>query len=443
MLTQSGNQISRASFSAVSYAAAMTLRAAQTALFTLPLELRELIYRAVVASPLQGPQLLQTCREIYEEAYKCLFERPIIFRGQVALFDWLNQVPRKFLSHVKEVSLTVQDIDLKSLLDATALVHHPGDPPRLLTWNLYEAELGRLSSALKQLPNVKRISIAATTGRQSFLYREFLRQFLVELSLLYPELVDIHLSGNFHHQELTFLGGFTKLRFLSFDGFSASSPIETARILSGLEHLTDLSLVSQSTLLTPDTHTHSSFTTKRQSLTGGVVKTIDSLRTFSVTEIVPESAPSLFFTPEVLIALAEHRCLKKIQVCLSQAPDNDTLAALETFLRKTHILILELDWPKLDPHVLETFSLIPECLETLWVRAKDKADAFEIIWSISECREAGDHNALNELVILRSMDSTVADRKDSCAESVGYDPDRVSPHSDSQFYHTQHVNVTS
>lgn len=405
---------------------------AQTPLFTLPLELRQLVYRAVLTSPLHGAELLRTCREIHFEAREFLFERPLSFRSQVALFDWLSSVPQKYVDRVRELSLNIQDVDLRSLLTASALVNHPGDPPRLLTWDLYEAELDRLLHALKKLSNVQNITIRAISGRQSFLYREFLQKSLRVLGFLFPDLLNLSLEGNLHHQELSFLSAFTKLQAFSFDGFSASSPSETASVLSGLEQLTSLSLVSQSTMLTPDSRTSSSFTTRRQSLTGGVVNTIDNLKCFSVTEIIPVSAPTLFFTPEVLKSLHNHQGLKVIRVCLSQAPDDETMAALEVFLENTHIKTLELDWPQLDPHVLVTFSLIPDGLEELEIRAKSAADAFEIIWSIAESRDAGDLRALKELILLRSTrtydDITPAanDRKDSGTGEVADDRITVS-----------------
>ncbi|KAF2633904.1 hypothetical protein BU25DRAFT_14768 [Macroventuria anomochaeta] len=397
----------------------MIVPADQTPLFTLPLELRQLVYKAVLASPLHGPELLQTCQEIHLEAHKFLFARPLSFRSQEALFDWLDRVPKKYLPQVKELSLNIQDVDLRSLLKASALISHPGDPPRLLTWNIYEAELDKLFHALEQLPKVQKITIRAVSGRQSFLYREFLQKFLRLLGSLYPNLLDLGLEGNLHHQDLSFISSFTRLQAFLFDGFSASSPSDTARILSELGYLKCLSLVSQSTMLTPGSQTRSGFTAKRQSLTGGVVNRIDSLKCFSITEIIPISAPTLFFTPEVLTSLHNHQSLKVIKVCLSQAPNNETMAAFESFLENTHIKILELDWPQLDPHVLETFSLIPDGLEKLWIRARSAADAFYIIWSIAESRNAGDLHALSELNLLRSTqtydDITPAtnDRKDS------------------------------
>lgn len=391
----------------------------ETSLFTLPLELRQLIYQAVVASPLHGPELLQTCREIHLEAQKYLFERPISFRSQLALYNWIDQVPHEHLPRARVISLNIQDVDLRSLLNGSALISHPGDPPRLLTWDLYEAELDRLYHALRELPNVQKITIRALSGRQSFLYREFLQKFLRMLGSLYSGHLDLSLEGNLHHQDLAFLSTFKKLTAFSFDGFSASSPSQTAKILSSLEHLTSLSLISQGTMLTPESRTRSEFTTKRQSFTGDVFRTLNQLTCFSVTEIVPTLVPTLFFTPEFLASLHGHQTLKAMKICLSQNPDNETMAALESLLKEINLKFLDLDWPDLDPGIFHIYSLVPSCLQTLVVRAKTAADAFDIISSFAESRDAGDLHALRELVLVRSSQTydvispVVSDRKDS------------------------------
>jgi hypothetical protein len=403
----------------------------QTILFTLPIELRQLIYKQVLASPLHGTELLATCRDIYMEAHEILFERPLEFRGQSVLFNWLDTVPHKPLSQTKELSITIQEADLSSLLVVPALIHHPSDPPRLLTWELYETELQKLYSALGHLPRIEAITIRTIVGRQSFLYRKFLRKFLALATLRYPHLLAITLEGNFHHQDLTFLSGFKYLQGLSFDGVSASSPMETVQILSGLKHFTSLSIVSQNTMLAPKSHSRYTYNSKSQSLIGGAVSTIDQLKAFLVTEVMPVSAPSLFLTSKFLTPLCNHQGLNDFRVCLSQAPSNETVLALEDFLGTTRIRVLSLDWPHLDSDVLKTFSLISECLKILWIRATSATDAFEIIWHIAENRDAGNYHALTELVILRSSQSYndiahMNDRKDSGAGSAQCGDNKVS-----------------
>lgn len=432
MLTHYGSQHFKTNCIVVLRTLPASMPAGRSPFFGLPLELRQLIYNAVLASPMHGPELLQTCREIHSEAYKVLFSRPLSFRSQVALFNWLDQVPHKYLSQVRELSLNVQDVDLRPLLKTPVLTNHPGDPPRLLTWDLYEAELDRLYNALELLPGIQKLVIRAVPGRQSFLYREFLRIFLSALSSLCPGLSDIQLEGNLHHQSLSFLSGFAKLQGLSFDGFSASSPFEVGNILSGMQNLTSLSLSSQSDLLSPASYAHSNFTTRTQSLTGRALDVVNRLTCFSITEMIPKSAPMLFFTPDILTALHNHRGLKIIKVCLSQAPNDDTMDVLKEFLENSHIKVLELDWPQLDPHVLETFSLIRESLEELCVRASSATAAFEIIWSVAESRDAGNVSALGELILLRSTKTydeitpITNDRKDSGTGHVESGVDRVS-----------------
>ncbi|KAJ4337126.1 hypothetical protein N0V95_008422 [Ascochyta clinopodiicola] len=159
---------------------------------------------------------------------------------------------------------------------------------------------------------------------------------------------------------------------------------------------------------------------------------MDNLTRFSVTEIVPVSAPTLFFTPEVLTSLQKHQNLRTLKVCLSQSPDNDTLAALERFLKNTQIKTLDLDWPDLGQSAVEAFSLIPEGLQELWIRAESTADAFNIIWSLAESRKAGEVQALYDLVLVRTTQTygivspLVNDRKDSGVGGAKENPGTVS-----------------
>jgi hypothetical protein len=249
------------------------------------------------------------------------------------------------------------------------------------------------------------------------------------LGSLYPNLQDLRLEGNLHHQDLKFLSRLDQLQSFSFDGFSSSSPTETANVLASLENLTKLSLVSHSAMLTPENHLHSYFTANRPSLTGDVVRTINKLASFSVTERTPEFSPTLFFTPEVLASLHHHKALNSLSVSLSQAPDNEVLLSLEEFLETSSIEELELDWPDLDPLVLETYTLLPDCLKVLWVRAASAADAFEILWSVVESRGEGDFGALTKIVLVRSRSKyggVIGDQKHGGNTGVDYSPESVS-----------------
>ena len=387
--------------------------------FSLPLELREQIYQSLLSSPAQGSDVLRTCHEIYTEARKFLYQRPLTFRSQAVLYTWLANAPKELLSHVSKICLNVQDVDLNPILSAEDSIDQSCTPPRLMTWELYKAELARLEQALRRIPTVKSITIRAPSSQHSFLYHKFMTGILDMLSPLFPDLLDLQLDGNFHHQNLAFLSGLKHLESFSFDGFSSSLPAATAKILSSLQHLNNLSLFSQHATLAPEFGLHSAVTAKRQSFTGDVVRTISRLASFSVTERDPGLSPTLFFTSEVLSSLQDHKTLKGLSIHLSHTPDDETLESLGNFLERSSIERLELDWPDLHPSVLERYRLLGGSLKVLWVRAKSEAHAFEILLSISESREGGDIRKLKKVGLVRSTENyghvhtMIGDRKES------------------------------
>lgn len=386
--------------------------------FTLPLELREEIYKGVLASPAFGPDLLQTCHEVNREARKYLYQRPLKFGNQGDFYAWLAETPLHMLDYVSELSLDLRDVNLRPILTSKSSVPNGPTSPRMMTSDLYQAELEKLEASLRKLAKVRVITIGVPSCQHSFLYRDFLTRFLEMLSLIYPGLINLRLDGNFHHQELVFLSKLTALESFSFDGFSASSPQAAIEILSSLKNLKNLSLLSKHAMITPRLGVHSGFTAKRQSITGEVMRTIDQLASFTVSEQVT-TTPALFFTSEVLTFLQEHRTLKDLSVQLSYTPDGRTLDSLETFLEKSSIERLELDWPNLQPDVLEEYYLLTTTTKILWVRATSEANAFEMLWSIFECREAGDLKMLEKVVLIRSPGicceklNVSCDRKDS------------------------------
>lgn len=369
---------------------------------TIPLELREQIYKEVLSKPSHGFAFLRTCREIYTEAHKYLFHRPLHFRSQATFYEWLEYIPSQHLHQVAEIRIELQDVDLGPLL-APASSSEPTTTPRLLAWELYEKDLERLESSLRSLPNLKTLTIGALPERQTFLYREYLSKFIKLLSSVWPGLQGLTLEGNFHHQSLSFLSSLPKLQSLSFDGFSSSSATEMAGILAGLHRLENLSLVSQHGLLTPTTCIHSDFTSQLQSFTGNVLRTMNQLASLSVRERIHSAAsPALFFTPEMLASLHCHSTLNSLTICMSQAPNPETLEAFEAFLKLAPIKHLELDWPSLELQVLNDYEMFPPSLKYLWVRVSSMATTFEILYTVFESREAGDMLDLRKIILLRS-----------------------------------------
>lgn len=352
-----------------------------------------------------------TCRKIYIEAHKYLFRRPLVFRGQLELYGWLEKVPSKYLQSVTEITLEIHDVDLQPLLRIGTSAAQRNNTPRLLTVELYKKDLERLFVSLSRLPNVKELTIRTKPERQSPFYRDFIGELFARLSFLWPSIRGLSLEGNVHHQNLSFLNTLPNLRCFLFDGFSSSSSINLAETLSSLQRLQSLSLVSHHKLLTPTNPMHSGFTSKQPSFTDDVLRSMHRLVSLSITEsIYPLSSPALFFTPKMVSSLLDHTSLNSLTIRISREPDSETLAALKTLLKASSIKRLELDWPPFETKIFEYYDLYPNSLTEFWVRADNASIAFDILFPIRESQEAGKMRELERIVFIRETwyDDTAA-----------------------------------
>lgn len=374
-------------------------------LLRLPLELREQVYRELFRSPTQGPDILQTCREIYGEAYKFLFLRTIRMRSQEHLYRWLKCVPQENLRQATDIHIDIQDIDLHGLLQHDLSADDLSHSARLLTWDIYKADLEEMVVALSKISSTTSLTIRALPETQSFLYRKYLAELLNILSCSFPSLRNLCLEGNMHHQTLSFLRSLPKLRALTLDGFSASSVKETISIMQGLKHLESLSLVTEQTMLTPTSYTHSSFTDQKRSITGDVVRSIRKLASFSVEECTSANSPTLSLASEMIDNLHHLQNLATFSIRLSSAPDEGTLRSLHDFLGRSKVKQLDFDWPEITCEQLESYSLLPESIRTLWLRVQSVADAADILCSIWERRRDGDMISLRTVVLVRAAES--------------------------------------
>jgi hypothetical protein len=209
------------------------------------------------------------------------------------------------------MSLNLQDVDLTSLLQANASSEEPCTPSPLSICELYEADLTRLEQALRKVANIETLSIGKLSNEPSFLYHDFVAKCLAMLSSVYPALKTLRLDGDFQHHDLAFLKCFRNLESFSFDGFSSSSPVSTAQILSELDALSNLSLTSQHGRPTPDPLIHTETTAKRQSFTGDVVSTFDRPKPSTVTNFIAVTPLALLFASIILVSKQQIDTLRK------------------------------------------------------------------------------------------------------------------------------------
>jgi hypothetical protein len=372
-------------------------------LFTLPLELREYIYKDVMLRSSHGLQLLMTCREIYEEARKFLFRR-LVFRSQSALFEWFTQAPKyrykQYLHTITDLVFELRDVDL-SLLTLFYSATRPTSTNQLDPIELQNHDLEKLRYVFTQLPNVKRLTVR-TPPKSDPLYRLFLAKFLDMLSSVWPRLQSLTLEGNFHDQSLNFLSTFRELRCFDFDGTSTSSPSETAAILSSLQHLQTLSIVSQYQQPRPIWQTYGDFTTPQHPITPEYLHAVNERNLWILNGRKTPTSPTIpIFTPEILSALHNHPALRRLTIRTLSPPNAETLTALQHFLPTSMIEDLELDFHQLDADTLDNYALLPSGLKDLWVRASSVKSAYEILSKIHDSREAHNLTQLWRVVLIR------------------------------------------
>lgn len=354
-------------------------------MLALPLELRDRIYADVLLYSHRSAQFLRVCRQIYLEAQKFIFKRPLSFDSQVELYGWLKMVGTKNLHHVTSVSLRLQDIDLSPLLSSLNRYM-----PRLHCWDLYEIELETLSDALLRLSNIHSFTISKATPylNHSYLYREFLFSFSVLVGRCHKKLRHMTLEEDL--PSLGFLASMQNLRSFQFTGSSIAPPGDAAAILTKLPLLTELAIVAQPAKpATPSFGAQRQFSARghSQSLTADVLRNLRPLVSFAIhEESALGSSEGTFFNPDFFGALTDaHRLsLRTLRLSLDFNPDINCQSALHNFLHDSWVQRLDISWPNLDPEILE--RLLPRSIQSLRVSVESYAGAFDILWGIIRSR---------------------------------------------------------
>lgn len=375
----------------------MTVAANTTLLFTLPLELREQIYKEVLVSPARSFDLLRTCREINAGARKFLYERPLNFRSQSCLYDWLSKTVPEDCVRVTEISLLLQDVDLNTLLTPELATSIPSSPPRLLTKDLYDSELSKLRTALRRLPRIETLTLWIS-DRQSFLYRAFIAKVLGLLSSVYPALKDLRIDGSMAHQSLEFLDGFKSLHHFTFSGVSACTIPETARILSRLKRLESLSYHQNQHVKIPLGTPYMGLKKRANPGTIGTAKIKDWVDAPLPPKKIPLSSRPSSLTAELLDTLRNHETLKKVSIFYAQDSYDEILIALREILDQATITSLVLEWPGLQPNTPRHFNLLNH-VDTLRIKIKSAVDAAGVMHHLWTRRSQGDLAKLRRLVL--------------------------------------------
>ncbi|KAF2852239.1 hypothetical protein T440DRAFT_38207 [Plenodomus tracheiphilus IPT5] len=387
-----------------------------TSLLALPTELREKIYKEVLTTPAGSFDLLLVCREINTQAHKMLYQRSLVFKSQLCLYSWLASTSPEDCCRVNEITVFIQDVDLRPLLKTDQTSNTTVPPSHLLTLELYRIELAKLREAFERLPKVATLTLRVLPTRQTFLYREFLAKVLILLGSAYPTLVELKVEGNMIHQSLDYLTSFNRLRHFTFDGMSASSAASTVETLKRMKHLQSLSMTTHQAASTNLCLPYGTSTSQKTSGYHDFAQTTGP-HSLSPSTGEPQDC-SLEVTPtaHVLASLRDHETLREMSISCTQEPSPGILAALQQAVGNAGITTLELSWQGMGSKVLKEYALLDH-IKSLQIKPCAATDAVDVMIYLWTRKIEGDFTKLRRLILTCTLsDWTIpSERKDSGA----------------------------
>ncbi|KAF2431217.1 hypothetical protein EJ08DRAFT_696605 [Tothia fuscella] len=322
-------------------------------LLLLPIAIRQKLWEMVLLSENYNNNLLATCRQIHNEAERLVYQRPQHFSSQSALRSWTEQVPRKYLHQVRDITLVLQDLEI------APLDYDPSSPSVSLL-DIYHQKAQHIANVLSRFPRVTHLALYKPEMVRSCLYREFYGLVLAKVTRQCSALYSLSWHSDQHN--LDFLKSLEHLRRLRFTGYSRSTPMETASILSRLRHLRDIALIMPCQPSVYDTLETDPIPPRFTSLTREVIKELRGLECFSIEE----RGEPIFFTSGFLQALysGQRSSLQTIMISLDCTPLPITQRSLEHMLSTSSIKHVEISWPLLDGDLMKA---LPRSIEKLGV----------------------------------------------------------------------------
>lgn len=215
---------------------------------TIPVELREHIYNELLPYDSSSLfQLLLTSTQITREAKPFIFKQSLVFDGQSELYGWIRRVDRKYLRYVVDIQFKLHDIDPEKIVGALGKRLRQANitaanSARAPEGNPYDEacdwEIDRLGNAFLLFPNIKHITVLASTDADPRPSYHMLVSFSKLLSRRFPQLVTLINQDEF--LPVGCLLGMQNLKRLCFPGLSSSSPAEVTAMISGLPNLLHL-----------------------------------------------------------------------------------------------------------------------------------------------------------------------------------------------------------
>ena len=323
---------------------------------TIPLELREIIYKYVLLiEPDSLTDLLVINRKLYREVLPFQFKRHLTFDGQAELFYWLDHVHHQYLHHVVDITFNLHDINPEMIVGALGnrlrqanLSSSKGSQTTDPQGNPYhtacDMEIKKLAEAFRLIPNLKKLTVATTTAGNPRPPQRMLSTFSRMLGHRFQYL---HTLISYEDaMPVDYLANKPRLRRLRFPAISPNNNADVARVFSTLT-LTDLEIFRLPQQANP--------TAPKRRIISEVFRSLRPLQTLSLYEEREAEGPDLAYETFVYChdALQRHQAsLRKLRFFVDTDNDDEEMEeardGFRDFLREAgglqYLEVFDSDW---------------------------------------------------------------------------------------------------
>lgn len=350
------------------------------------MEIRRHIYELMLGLEYNDHQnLMCVNKQIFGEAKESFFRRPLRSQSQDDLISFVEKWPEAILDNITNLQLRLEELEPDVMQPFLANVIAGTSPPA--QQHPYLMDINRITGALARLPSITQLSLL----RPSEL-RKNMPASIVTTSLLswaaehYAKLQSLRLD--IEACRIDCLGSFRQLQTLQLIGFSETSSVRTADVLSKLTSLNKIHIVGPPPgLLMEQKHGFQ----KRivQSITHQLFEQIRPLRHLTLNQVIdPKTEGSVFLTSQTAKALYEiHReSLQSLRISCNRTPKPAFLEFLSAFLMAAENLQeLSLVWPNM---AVPFVDCLPSSIRRLALATAGSAEAHGLLdrLALMRCR---------------------------------------------------------
>jgi hypothetical protein len=339
----------------------------------LPLEVRQNLYGLMVGLPYRDHlNLLCVQKQVYSEARESFYRRPLHCNSQYDLIKFVERWPGSVLQSITNLQLRLEEIRpeimqgyLHGISGGNPVQSHP---------HPYLLEINQITSALSELPRVAHLQLLRPTSLQMSIPSSIvMTQLLNWTAEHYPKLHSLRLDLEQCHIDC--LGSLTELKSLQVTGYSETSSIRTADVLSKLTNLEELLVVGPPRGLQM-LQRHGSQTNIVQSVNHQTFERLKPLKCLTLVQLMDSGInEDVFLTRKTMKALYEvHReSLRSLTISSTTKPGSVFIEFLSAFfLGTTKLREIRLMWPDIETPLVDCIPNTVWKLEVA-VTSRDKA----------------------------------------------------------------------